>query len=68
MPETLDAGLIAEITLRTLAVCGAALALAVAIGVPIGVLAGVYLSEYGAGGRLAGPVRFIADVLAGVGR
>ena len=40
--------------------------LAAAIGVPIGVLTGVYLSEYGAGGSLAGPVRFIADVLAGV--
>jgi phosphate transport system permease protein len=41
-------------------------ALGAAAGVPIGVLTGVYLSEYGAGGRLAGPVRFVADVLAGV--
>jgi phosphate transport system permease protein len=41
-------------------------ALAAAAGVPIGVLSGVYLSEYGGRGYLAGPVRFIADVLAGV--
>jgi len=40
--------------------------LAASVGVPIGVLAGVYLSEYGARGYLAGPVRFTADVLAGV--
>ncbi len=42
------------------------IALAAAVGVPVGVLAGVYLSEYGSRGVLAGPVRFIADVLAGV--
>lgn len=41
-------------------------ALAGAAGVPVGVLAGVYLSEYGSEGFLAGPVRFIADLLAGV--
>jgi phosphate transport system permease protein len=41
------------------------LALAVVVGVPIGVLGGVYLSEYGAN-RLAGNIRFAADVLLGV--
>jgi phosphate transport system permease protein len=37
-----------------------------AIGIPLGLLAGVYLSEYGAERFLPGPVRFVADVLAGV--
>src|SRR2546423_3824941 len=36
------------------------------IGIPLGMLAGVYLAEYGANSRLAAPVRFTADVLAGV--
>jgi phosphate transport system permease protein len=36
------------------------------IGVPIGILAGIYLAEYEAGSRIAAPVRFFADVLAGV--
>ena len=40
--------------------------LASLVGVPIGMLAGVYLAEYDTGSRVAGPVRFIADVLAGV--
>lgn len=40
--------------------------LASVVGIPVGVLAGVYLSEYEAGSRLAGPVRFVSDVLAGV--
>src|SRR5262249_32018114 len=34
--------------------------------IPLGLLAGVFLSEYAAGSRLAAPVRFISDVLAGV--
>jgi phosphate transport system permease protein len=41
-------------------------ALASAAGIPIGLLAGVYLSEYEAKSVLAGPVRFVSDVLAGV--
>src|SRR5262249_10763520 len=41
-------------------------ALASLIGIPTGMLTGVYLSEYSARSRLASPVRFIADVLAGV--
>ncbi|MBL0926878.1 MAG: phosphate ABC transporter permease PstA [Phycisphaerales bacterium] len=41
-------------------------ALASAVGVPTGVLAGVYLSEYSKERWLATPVRFTADVLAGV--
>ncbi len=59
MPETLDAGLIAEITLRTLAVCLAALALAVAVGVPIGVWLG--------GRRFPGRSAVVALVNSGMG-
>ena len=40
--------------------------LASLVGIPLGMLAGVYLAEYDSGSRIAGPVRFIADVLAGV--
>ena len=42
------------------------IALAGAVGIPLGMLAGIYLSEYSANSRLGTPVRFIADVLAGV--
>jgi phosphate transport system permease protein len=42
------------------------IALASLIGVPIGMLTGIYLAEYDVGSRLATPVRFVADVLAGV--
>lgn len=42
------------------------LGLAGVVGIPVGVLAGVYLSEYSANSRLAAPVRFVSDVLAGV--
>ena len=48
--------------LGTLLVTGAATAMAV----PLGVLAAVYVSEYGAANRLAGVIRFLADVMAGV--
>ncbi len=41
-------------------------ALASLVGIPVGMLAGVYLSEYDARSVLATPVRFVADVLAGV--
>jgi phosphate transport system permease protein len=40
--------------------------LASLVGIPAGMLAGVYLAEYDTRSRIAGPVRFIADVLAGV--
>jgi phosphate transport system permease protein len=40
--------------------------LASVIGIPLGVLAAIYLSEYSARSWLAGPARFIADVLTGV--
>lgn len=40
--------------------------LASCVGIPIGLLAGVYLAEYDVGSRLASPVRFVSDVLAGV--
>lgn len=42
------------------------IALASSVGVPMGMLAGVYLSEYEAGSKIAAPVRFVSDVLAGV--
>lgn len=42
------------------------LGLASVIGIPLGLLAGVFLSEYTAESKLATPVRFVADVLAGV--
>jgi phosphate transport system permease protein len=50
------------------AVVGTALLVGFAslVGIPIGMLAGVYLAEYDVGSWFAGPVRFIADVLAGV--
>src|SRR5690349_15369137 len=40
--------------------------LASIVGIPLGMLTGVYLSEYSANSILASPVRFVADVLAGV--
>lgn len=45
---------------------GILIALASAIGIPVGMLAGVYLSEYSTETWLAGPTRFISDVLTGV--
>ncbi len=45
---------------------GILLALASLVGLPIGILTGVYLSEYAANSRLAAPIRFVCDVLAGV--
>jgi len=42
------------------------IALASAVGIPIGMLTGIYLSEYSANSFLAGPTRFICDVLTGV--
>ena len=36
------------------------------VGIPLGLLTGVYLAEYRAGAWFTGPVRFTADVLAGV--
>ncbi len=40
--------------------------LAAAAGIPLGMGAGIYLSEYAGNSKLATPVRFISDVLAGV--
>jgi phosphate transport system permease protein len=40
--------------------------LASVVGIPVGMLTGVYLAEYSTERYLAGPVRFICDVLAGV--
>ncbi|MDB5296442.1 MAG: phosphate transporter rane protein 2, PhoT family [Phycisphaerales bacterium] len=45
---------------------GILIGLASAVGIPVGLLAGVYLAEYEAGSWIAAPVRFTADVLAGV--
>ena len=36
------------------------------IGIPVGMLTGIYLAEYDVGSRIATPVRFVCDVLAGV--
>ncbi|MEA2685148.1 MAG: phosphate transport system permease protein [Actinomycetota bacterium] len=36
------------------------------MAVPLGILAAVYITEYGQGSRLAGMIRFLADVMAGV--
>jgi phosphate transport system permease protein len=46
----------------TLLITGAA----TLMSVPLGVLAAVYLNEYGGAGRLAGVIRFLSDVMAGV--
>jgi len=59
VPETPDAGLIAEITLRTLAICLGALALAVALGVPFGIWLGAR--------RFPGRATLIALVNSGMG-
>lgn len=45
---------------------GILIGLASLVGIPLGLLAGVYLAEYETGSWIAAPVRFIADVLAGV--
>jgi phosphate transport system permease protein len=45
---------------------GILLGLASLIGVPIGIGGGIYLAEFGRGTKLAGAVRFTADVLNGV--
>jgi phosphate transport system permease protein len=46
----------------TLLITGAATAMAA----PLGILAAVYLNEYGRTNRLAGVIRFLSDVMAGV--
>ena len=48
--------------LGTLVITGAA----TLMSVPLGVLAAIYLNEYGGSGRLAGAIRFLSDVMAGV--
>jgi phosphate transport system permease protein len=40
--------------------------LASTVGIPLGMLTGIYLSEYSANSFIAGPTRFICDVLTGV--
>ena len=55
----LDLALSAEITLRTLWVCGAALVISLGIGVPIGITLGAR--------RFAGRTLFISSVNAGMG-
>jgi phosphate transport system permease protein len=39
---------------------------ATAMAVPLGILGAVYVTEYGAGNRLARVIRFMSDVMAGV--
>jgi phosphate transport system permease protein len=41
-------------------------AFAALIAIPLGVLAAIYLNEYGARGKLAAVIRFMADVMTGV--
>lgn len=41
-------------------------ALASAWGIPVGIATGIYLSEYGARGRLGGAVRLVVESLSGV--
>jgi phosphate transport system permease protein len=36
------------------------------MAVPLGILAAVYITEYGRGSKLAGAIRFLSDVMAGV--
>jgi len=50
------------------AIVGTALLVGLAsmVGIPVGMLTGVYLAEYDVGSWIASPVRFVADVLAGV--
>ena len=57
-----DVGGMKHAVLGTLILVG----LASVVGIPTGVLTGVFLSEYDTGSRLATPVRFVCDVLAGV--
>lgn len=42
------------------------IALASLVGIPVGMLTGIYLSEYSANSFIAGPTRFMCDVLTGV--
>jgi phosphate transport system permease protein len=42
------------------------LLLASVVGIPVGMLSGIYLSEYDQGSKLAAPLRFVCDLLAGV--
>ncbi|MFK7896745.1 MAG: ABC transporter permease [Myxococcota bacterium] len=57
--EGLDLTLIAEITLRTLWVCGSALVISLVVGVPIGIALGAR--------RFAGRTLFISSINAGMG-
>jgi phosphate transport system permease protein len=36
------------------------------MAIPLGIMAAVYINEYGQGRRLAGAIRFLSDVMAGV--
>lgn len=42
------------------------LLLASVVGIPVGMMTGIYLSEYDQGSKLASPLRFVCDLLAGV--
>ena len=39
---------------------------ATVMAVPLGIMAAVYITEYGQGSKLAGAIRFLSDVMAGV--
>ena len=57
--SSIDIGSIAEITLRTLWVCGSALAIALTLGIPIGIALGAR--------RFAGRGVLVSAVNAGMG-
>ncbi len=52
--------------LNGIAGTGVLILMASCVGIPMGMLAGIFLAEYDVGSILAKPVRFVADVLAGV--
>lgn len=60
--EVTDPGGMRHAIVGTLVLVG----LASLVGIPVGMLSGVYLAEYRTERWLIGPVRFVADVLAGV--
>ena len=59
-PGTIGGGL-ANAIIGSILITGCA----VLMGIPLGLLAGTYLAEFGQEGRLAGIIRFVADIMMG---
>jgi phosphate transport system permease protein len=57
----MEGGGLANAIVGTLLITG----LATVLGVPIGMMTGIYLAEFGPLSRIAGPVRFVINVLMG---